>query len=118
MSRTELRQDSWQAHSGAMRLKGADDCLPRSFKSPHAFTQCVVLGLASGIRGTLFGAVDSRWEYVGHTRTKGLVFSLEFIYASFEGSELCLALVTAVLGCDAIAVGAGLLALLRCNVRP
>ena len=99
-----------------MRLKGADDCLPCSFKSPHAFTQCVVLSFASGIRGPPFGVVDSHREYVGHTRTKGLVFSLEFIYASFEGSELCLALVATVLGCDAIAVGAGLLAFIWCHV--
>ena len=99
-----------------MRLKGADDCLPRSFKSPHAFTQCAVLGFTSGVRGSLIGVVDSHWKCVGHTRTKGLVFGLEFIDASFEGGELCFALVAAVLGCDAIAVGAGLLALLRCHV--
>jgi hypothetical protein len=99
-----------------MRLKGADDCLPRSFESPHAFAQCAVLSFASGVRSLLFGVVDSHWEYVGHTRTKGLVFSLECVYASFERGELCLALVAAVLGRDAIAVGAGLLALLRCYV--
>lgn len=96
-----------------MRLKGADDCLPRSFEGPHTFTQCTVLGFASGVRSPLFGVVDGHWECVGHTRTKGFVFGLEFIYASFERIELCLALVAAVLGCDAIAVGAGLLALLR-----
>jgi hypothetical protein len=98
-----------------MRLKGADDCLPRSFKSPHAFTQCAVLSFTSGVGGPLFGVVDRHWKYMGHTRTKGLVFGLEFTYAIFEASELCLTLVAAVLGCDAIAVGAGFLALLRCH---
>jgi len=99
-----------------MGVKGADDCLPRSFEGPHAFTQCAVLGFASGVRSPLFGVVNSHWECVGHTRTKGLVFSLEFIYASFERIKLCLALVAAVLGCDAIAVGASFLPLLRCHV--
>jgi len=101
-----------------MRLKGADDCLPRGLKSPHAFAQCAVLLFASGVCGPLFGTIHGHCEWVGYnTRTKGPVFSLELTYASLEGRELCFALVAAVLGCDAVAVGAGLLAFLGCHVR-
>jgi len=101
-----------------MGLKGANDCLPCILKGLDAFAQCAVLCFASSICSPLFRAAGSRSWRVGSTRAKGSIFSLEFTYASLQGGKMCFALVAAMLGCNSVAMGAGLLALLSCHVRP
>jgi hypothetical protein len=101
-----------------MSLKGANDCLPCIFKGSDAFAQCAVLCFASSVRCPLFRAVGIHSWRVRRTRAKSSVFSLEFTDASLQGGKLCFALVAAMLGCNSVAVGASLLALLRCHVRP
>ena len=101
-----------------MGLKGANDCFPCTLKGPDAFVQCAILCFASSVRCPLFGAVDIHSWRVCRTCTKGSIFSLEFTYASLQGSKLYFALVAAVLGGNSVAVCAGLFTFLRCDIRP
>jgi hypothetical protein len=101
-----------------MGLKGANDCVPCILKGLDALTQCAVLCFASSICCLLFRATGIHSWRLGSTRAKSSIFNLEFIYASLQGSILCFALVAAMLGCNSVAMGAGLLSLLWCLVRP
>jgi hypothetical protein len=101
-----------------MGLKGSNDCLPCILKGLDAFAQCAVLCFASSFCYPLIRAVGIHSWRVGGTRAKGSIFSLEFTYASLQGNILCFALVAAMLGCNSVAMGAGVLALLRCHDRP
>ena len=101
-----------------MGLKGANDCLPCILKGLDAFTQCAVLCFSSSICCPLFRAAGIHSWRVSSTGAKGSIISLEFIYASLQGGILCFALVAAVLGCNSVAMSAGLLTLLRCLVSP
>jgi len=101
-----------------MGLKGANDCLPCILKGLDAFAQCTVLCVAISIFCPLFGAAGIHSWRVGGRRAKGSIFSLEITYASLQGGKLCFALVAAMLGCNSVAMGAGLLALLSCHSRP
>src|SRR6266849_4156535 len=101
-----------------MGLEGANDCLPCILKGLDAFAQCAVLCFASSICCPLFRAAGIHSWWVGSTRAKGSIFGLKFTYASLQGGELCFALVAAMLGCNSVAVGAGVLSFLWCQVRP
>jgi hypothetical protein len=101
-----------------MGLKGTNNCLPRVLEGLHAFAQCAVLCFASSVRCPLFGAVGIRSWWMRRTRAKGSIFGLEFTYAGLQGGKMCFALVAAILSCNSVAVGAGLLAFLSSHVRP
>jgi hypothetical protein len=101
-----------------MGLKGANDCLPCILKGLDTFAQCAVLCFASSICCTLFRAAGIHSWGVGSTRAKDSIFSLEFTYASLQGGKLCFALVAAMLGCNSVAMGASLFALLSCHGGP
>jgi hypothetical protein len=101
-----------------MGLKGANDCIPCILKGLDTFAQCAVLCFASGICCLLFRTAGIHSWRVGSTRAKGSIFSLEFTYASLQGSILCFSLVAAMLGCNSVAMGAGLLSLFWCYVGP
>jgi hypothetical protein len=101
-----------------MGLKGTNNCLPRILEGLHAFAQCAVLCFTSSVRCPLLGVVGIHSRQMGRTRAKGSVFGLEFTYAGLQGGILCFALVAAILGCDSVAVGTGLLAFLGSHIRP
>ena len=101
-----------------MGLKGTNDCLPCILKGLDAFAQCAVLCFASSICCLLFKTASILSWRVGGTRAKGSIFSLEFAYTSLQGGILCFALIAAMLGCNSVAMGAGLLSLLWCKLSP
>jgi hypothetical protein len=90
------------------------DCLPAFLEASDAFLQLCILLLSSLLSivldlPLLIGTVEFS---AGHARSQLSVLLLELGHTALEGGELRLALVTGVLCCDAVAVGAGLFALL------